>query len=115
LKYVRSKGDAARHLRDSSEQVRSAVIARQMPEFTGNRFAFCAKNAAALVLSLEPWSYQWHVPCSSLRRRLGSRSGEEGTKGDLDTILQGREPHGFNYAAIDDSTNTIAVYRLPSE
>jgi hypothetical protein len=39
----------------------------------------------------------------------------QGAAFGLDTTLQGREPQGFNYAAIDDSTNTIAVYRLPSE
>jgi DNA-binding beta-propeller fold protein YncE len=33
----------------------------------------------------------------------------------IDTVLQGREPQGFNYAAIDDNTNTIAVYRLPKD
>jgi len=39
----------------------------------------------------------------------------QGAAFGMDTILQGREPGGFNYAAIDDSTNSIAVYRLPSE
>jgi DNA-binding beta-propeller fold protein YncE len=39
----------------------------------------------------------------------------QGAAFGLDTVLQGREPHGFNYAAIDDTTNSIAVYRLPSE
>jgi len=33
----------------------------------------------------------------------------------IDTVLQGREPHGFNYAAIDDNTNTLAVYRLSND
>jgi len=39
----------------------------------------------------------------------------QGAAFGLDTVLQGREPNGYNYAAIDDSTNTIAVYRLRSE
>jgi DNA-binding beta-propeller fold protein YncE len=39
----------------------------------------------------------------------------QGAAFGMDTILQGREPGGFNYAAIDDTTNSIAVYRLPSE
>jgi hypothetical protein len=39
----------------------------------------------------------------------------QGAAFGMDTILQGREPGGFNYAAIDDSTNSIAVYRLPRE
>jgi hypothetical protein len=38
----------------------------------------------------------------------------QGAAFGMDTILQGREPGGFNYAAIDDSTNSVAVYRLPS-
>jgi hypothetical protein len=39
----------------------------------------------------------------------------QGAAFGMDTILQGREPGGFNYAAIDDSTNSIAVYRLPND
>jgi hypothetical protein len=39
----------------------------------------------------------------------------QGAAFGLDTVLQGREPNGFNYAAIDDTTNSIAVYRLPGD
>ncbi len=39
----------------------------------------------------------------------------QGAAFGIDTVLRGREPGGFNYAAIDDSTNSIAVYRLPSD
>jgi hypothetical protein len=39
----------------------------------------------------------------------------QGAAFGMDTILHGREPGGFNYAAIDDSTNSLAVYRLSND